>query len=170
MIIPYNGKHPQIGKGVYIAPTAVIIGAVVIEDGASVWFNAVVRGDMESITIGTNSNIQDNCTLHTDPGFPLTIGAGVTIGHNAVVHGCTIEDRALIGMQAVLLNHSIIRSGSVVAAGAVVTEGQHVGPNQLVAGMPAKVKKELGTAVLREIDSAAVHYLELVNSYANTSD
>jgi len=168
MIIPYKGKHPQIGEGVYIAPTAVIIGQVAIEAGASVWFNAVLRGDIEPITIGADSNIQDNCTLHTDPGCPLTIGAGVTVGHNAVVHGCTIEDRVLIGMNAVLLNHSVVRSGSLVAAGAVITEGQRVGPNQLVAGMPAQVKKELGASMLKDIDAQAAHYTELAKNYAQS--
>lgn len=144
MILPYKGKTPVIGKNVYIAPTAVVIGDVVIGDGASVWFNAVVRGDKDRITIGARTNIQDHCILHLDPGHPLTIGAEVTVGHNAVVHGCTIEDKVLIGIGAVVLNDAVVRSGSVVGAGAVVQEGQQIGPCELAAGVPAKIKKAYG--------------------------
>ncbi len=141
MILPYNGKEPVIGKNVYIAPTAVIIGDVVIEDEASVWFGAVVRGDRDRITIGAGTNVQDNCTLHVDSDHPLRIGAQTTIGHNAVIHGCTIEDRVLIGIGAVVLNDALVREGSVVAAGSVVPEKMAVGPLELAAGVPAKIKK-----------------------------
>jgi carbonic anhydrase/acetyltransferase-like protein (isoleucine patch superfamily) len=144
MIIPYKGKHPVIGENVFIAPTAVIIGDVVIEQGASVWFNAVVRGDRDRITIGARTNIQDGCVLHLDPGHPLTIGSDVTVGHGAVLHGCTIEDKVLIGISSVILNDAVVRSGSIVGAGAVVPEGMQIGPNQLAAGVPAKIKKDYG--------------------------
>jgi carbonic anhydrase/acetyltransferase-like protein (isoleucine patch superfamily) len=165
MIIPYKGKHPVIGKNVYIAPTAAVIGDVTIEDGASVWFNAVVRGDKDRITIGARTNVQDHCILHLDPGHPLTIGADVTIGHNAVVHGCTIEDKVLIGIGAVVLNDAVVRSGSVVGAGAVVQEGQQIGPCQLAAGVPAKIKKDYGEDRLAVNVGEALVYVHLGRDY-----
>lgn len=165
MIYPYNGKYPEIGNDVYIAPTAVIIGDVKIGDGASVWFNALVRGDKDRITIGARTNIQDHCTLHLDPGHPLTIGADVTVGHNAVVHGCTIEDKVLIGIGAVVLNNAVVRAGSVVGAGAVVQEGQQIGPCQLAAGVPAKARKEYGTERLSINEGVAMEYVRLGADY-----
>lgn len=165
MVLTHNGKHPVIAENVFVAPSAVIIGDVVIQEGASIWFNAVVRGDLAPITIGANTNIQDNCTLHIDANIPLIIGSNVTIGHNAVVHGCTIEDHVLIGMNAVILNRAVIGKGSVVAAGAMVKEGQHIGPFQMAAGMPARVKKDLEENVLSLIDSGAEHYKVLARSY-----
>lgn len=170
MIIPYNGKYPTIGKNVFIAPSAAIIGDVVIADDASVWFGAVVRGDRDRITIGVGTSVQDNCTLHVDTDHPLTIGSQVTIGHNAVVHGCTIEDRVLIGIGAVVLNDAVIGSGSVVAAGAVVAEGMQVGPLQLAAGVPAKIKKTYDAG--REAHNAgeAAIYIGLAKEYASQQD
>ena len=165
MLIPYHGKRPLIAENVFVAPSAVIIGDVIIQEGASIWFNAVVRGDLAPIFIGANSNIQDNCTLHNDAQVPLTIGSNVTIGHNAVVHGCTIEDHVLIGMNAVILNHAVIGKGSVVAASAMVKEGQRIGPYQMAAGMPAQVKKDLEEDVIALIDAGAEHYLSLAQSY-----
>lgn len=165
MIIPYKGKHPTIGKNVYIAPTAVVIGDVVIEEGASVWFGAVVRGDKDRITIGARTNIQDQCVLHLDPGCPLTIGADVTVGHGAVVHGCTIEDKVLIGIGAVVLNNAVVRSGSVVGAGAVVQEGQQIGPCQMAAGVPAKIKKDYGEERLAINVREAMVYVHLSKDY-----
>lgn len=165
MIIAYNGIIPTIGKNVFIAPTAIVLGDVTIADHASIWFNAVLRGDMAPITIGANSNIQDNCTIHTDIGLPVTVGANVTIGHNAVVHGCTIDDDCLIGMGAILLNGSHVGTQSVVAAGAVVREGSRVGPGQLAAGSPAVVKKEVTAATGERIKRATEDYLELSAIY-----
>ena len=141
MILPYKGKTPRIGKNVYIAPSAAVIGDVVIGDDASVWFGAVIRGDRDRITIGAATNVQDNCTLHVDTNHPLRIGDRVTIGHNAVIHGCTIEDEVLVGIGAVVLNDALVRRGSVIAAGAVVSEAMQVGPLELAAGVPAKIKK-----------------------------
>ena len=165
MIISYKGKRPTIGKRVYIAPTAIIIGDVTIEDNSSIWFNAVVRGDLAPIHIGAESNIQDNCTLHTDAGIPLTIGDHVTVGHNSVVHGCTLHSHVLIGMGAVVLNHAVVHDGSVVAANALVKEGQLVGPNALVAGVPAVEKKSLGTQSSMENDKFAEEYVDLTEYY-----
>lgn len=165
MIVPYNGKAPDIGQDVFIAPTAVIIGDVQINDGASIWFHTVIRADSAPIVIGEGTNIQDNCTLHTDPGLPLTIGSGVTVGHNAVVHGCGVEDHVLIGLHATILNHAVIKTGSVVAAGAMVREGQQVGPFQLVAGIPAIVKKDFNQTYNAEIIHSEAAYRELAKIY-----
>jgi len=165
MFLSFNGHTPKLGANVFIAPTAVLIGNVVVEDNASVWFNAVVRADMAPIVIGSMSNIQDNCTLHTDPGIALSIGSYVTIGHNAVVHGCTVEDHVLIGMHAVILNHARIGTGSIVAAGAVIREGQTIGPFSLAAGMPAAIKKQMDRNVVEVIDVSARHYCDLAASY-----
>jgi carbonic anhydrase/acetyltransferase-like protein (isoleucine patch superfamily) len=143
MIIALNGKRPQIGRGVFIAPTAVLIGDVLIGDGASIWYGTVLRGDMERISVGEGTNIQDNCTVHTDFGHPALIGARVSVGHNAVVHGCTVEEECLIAIGAVVLNGALLRRGSVVAAGSVVREGQEVAAGHLVAGVPAVFKAEL---------------------------
>ncbi len=165
MIIEHRGNVPQIGRNVYIAPTAVIVGDVVIEEGASVWFNAVLRGDEAPVRVGRNTNIQDNCTVHTDTDKPAIIGEDVTIGHNAIVHGCTVENGCLIGMGAIVLNDSRIKSGSVVAAGSVVREGQTVGPNQLVAGSPAIVKRELSGDIQEILRGAVDSYLRLSRAH-----
>lgn len=165
MIIEYNRIAPTIGKNVFIAPTAVIIGDVNIGDGASIWFNAVLRGDMASITIGANSNIQDNCTVHTDFGKPAIIGDHVTVGHNAVVHGCTIDTGSLIGIGAIVLNDAHVLEQTVVAAGAVVREGARFGPRQLVAGMPATVKKELAGLPMDRFKRSVEQYLKLAGTY-----
>jgi carbonic anhydrase/acetyltransferase-like protein (isoleucine patch superfamily) len=165
MIIKYKEFTPTIGNHVFIAPTAVIIGDVTIGDGASVWFNAVLRGDMAPIKIGANTNIQDNCTVHTDFGKPAIIGDHVTVGHNAVVHGCTIEDDCLVGIGAVVLNEAHVMEQTIVAAGSVVREGARFGPRQLVAGIPAKLKKELADLPMDRFERSAREYLTLAGSY-----
>ncbi len=165
MLINYCGKKPKIGENVFIAPTAVIIGDVVIKDNASVWFNTVIRGDMAGIVIGENTNIQDNCTVHTDFDKPARIGDNVTVGHNAVVHGCTIEDDCLIGIKAVILNGAHVRQGTVVAAASVVREGQCVGPFQLVAGIPAAIKRDLTEETRRGFQQPVRNYLTLAKAY-----
>ena len=142
----YYGTKPKIGKDVFIAPTAVVLGDVEIGDGSSIWYGAVVRGDEAKIRIGKNTNIQDNCTLHSDPPSPLVIGDNVTVGHNAVVHGCTVEDDCLIGIGSIVLNDARVKTGSIVASGCVVKQGQEVGPYHMVAGAPARLKKELTPA------------------------
>lgn len=166
MIFEFKGIAPIIGKNVFIAPTAVIIGNVEIKDNASVWYGTVVRGDMERITIGESTNIQDNCTIHTDFDKPTLIGNHVTVGHNAVVHGCIVEDNCLIGINAVVLGGARIRTGSVVAAGSVVKHGQVVGPYHLVAGTPCELKKILPETSIEKRKETAEHYLELVRDHA----
>ena len=165
MILSFNGKHPRIGENVFIAPTAVVIGDVEIGDGASIWYGAVLRGDMDLIKVGGNTSIQDNCTLHTDYGHPVRIGSGVTVGHNVVVHGSTIEDHCLIGLGALILTGALIRTGSLVAAGAVLREGQEVGPDSLVAGIPARVKRALTEAERNGIQRATEVYLDLAKAH-----
>ena len=130
---------PSISADAWVAPTATVVGDVELAAGASVYYGAVVRGDKATITVGPGSNLQDNVVVHADPDFPTTIGADVTVGHAAVLHGCTVEDDALIGMGAVVLNGAVIGRGAVVAAGAVVTAGTVVPEMALVAGVPAKV-------------------------------
>jgi carbonic anhydrase/acetyltransferase-like protein (isoleucine patch superfamily) len=165
MILSYNGRHPRIGENVFIAPTAVIIGDVEIADGASIWYGAVLRGDMEAIRIGAGSNLQDNSTVHTDRGHPAVIGAGVTVGHQAVVHGCTIADRCLIGIGALVLSGALIHEDAVVAAGAVVREGQIVAPGTLVAGVPAVAKRSLTEAERRLLRQPSATYAELARAH-----
>ncbi|HDR15714.1 MAG TPA: gamma carbonic anhydrase family protein [Desulfobacteraceae bacterium] len=161
MIKSFRGKHPRIGKNVFIAPNAVIIGDVVIEDHASIWYCTVVRGDRSPIRIGAYSNIQDNSTVHTEPEHPVTVGAHVTVGHNAVIHGCVVEEACLIGIGAVVLNGAVIGQGSIVAAHSLVKEGQVVDAHRLVAGVPAKVKRELTPAGVERFKATAEGYAAL---------
>ena len=165
MILEYQGYRPKIGNNVFIAPTAVVIGKVEIGDHSSIWYGTVIRGDRDTIAIGDNVNIQDNCTLHTDPGKPVVIGDGVSVGHAAVVHGCTIEKNSLIGIQAVVLNGAVIKEGSVVGAGAMVREGQQVGPFHLVAGVPAVLKKMLDRTILEKISDTCQTYQNLAKTH-----
>ncbi|MGP9613530.1 gamma carbonic anhydrase family protein [Brachybacterium sp. AOP42-B2-9] len=163
--IDFEGVTPQVPETAWVAPTATLVGAVTLSEDSSVFYSSVLRGDMDSIVIGPGSNIQDGCVVHTDTGFPAVVGAGVSVGHRAVLHGCTVEDDSLIGMGAVVLNGAVVGAGSLVAAGAVVTEGMQIPPGSLVAGVPAKVRKELdedGLEALREnariyVDLAAKH-------------
>jgi carbonic anhydrase/acetyltransferase-like protein (isoleucine patch superfamily) len=168
MQIPYKDKYPTIATGVFIAPTAVIIGDVEIAEGANIWYGTVLRGDLAPIRIGANTNVQDNCTIHTDVNKPAIIGPNVTVGHNAVVHGCTIEDRCLIGMNAVVLSGAHIKSGCIVGAGAVVKEDQVAGPFQLLAGIPAVVKKEFTADSLKIMDRSVAEYLALAKDHRQT--
>ncbi len=167
MILDYKGKQPKIGKNVFIAPTAVIIGNVKIMDNANIWYGTVVRGDRDTITIGSNTNIQDNCTVHIDPGYPVVIGHDVTVAHHAVIHGCTIEDLSLIGIGAIVLNGAVIKEGSVVGSGAVVREGQVVGPYHLVAGVPASLKKELDESIIKKNLRSSRNYIKLAAEHRN---
>lgn len=140
-----------------------ILGKVNIDSHSSVWYNAVLRGDIESIYIGKYSNVQDNCVLHSSSGFPLQIGSYVSVGHAAVLHGTTVEDNCLIGMNSTLLNGSVIRENSIVGAGAVVTEGKKFPPESLILGMPAKVIRNLKPHEVELIKDNAVRYNELAN-------
>ena len=157
----FEGNRPDLAPDVFVAPGAVVIGDVRIGPGSSVWYNTVIRGDEGSVTIGARTNIQDLCMLHMTGGRSvLTIGDEVTVGHRVVLHGCTIEDRCLIGMGAVILDNAVVGSGSVVAAGAVILENAVIPPNSLVAGMPARVKKTLEEGELFTFARTARHYSE----------
>lgn len=165
MILEYEGIKPVIGKNVFIAPDAVVIGDVQIGEGSSIWYGTVIRGDMASITIGQDTNIQDNCTVHTDSDKPAIIGDNVTVGHNAVVHGCIVENDCLIGINAVVLSGASIKTGSVVAAGSVVKQGQVVEPYNLVAGIPAVQKKVLAETTVKNRRETAQHYCQLAQQH-----
>lgn len=158
MIYALDGIHPSVAGDVWIAPDANVIGDVRLDAGASVWFGATLRGDTEHIVVGAGSNVQDGCVLHTDRGFPLEIGAEVTVGHGAILHGCTIGDGSLIGMGATVLNGAVIGEGSLIGAGALVTEGKAIPPGSVVMGSPAKVVRELDAAGLAMLRASAEHY------------
>jgi carbonic anhydrase/acetyltransferase-like protein (isoleucine patch superfamily) len=165
LITGIGGREPKVDEGAFVAPTSSVIGDVTLEAGASVWYGAVVRGDVERISVGTQSNIQDNCTLHADPGFPVTIGARVSVGHNAVVHGASVGDDCLIGMGATVLNGAVIGAGSLVAAQALVPQAMEVPPGSLVAGVPAKVKRELTEEERQGITLNGTMYAELAKAH-----
>ena len=147
------------GADHYFAPGANIAGSVILEDKVSVWFNAAIRGDNDLIHIGAETNIQDGAILHCDPGFPLTVGAGCTIGHKAMLHGCTIGDNSLIGMGAIVLNGARIGRNSLVGAGALVTEGKEFPDNSLIVGAPAKAVRVLDDASIAKLRVSAAHYV-----------
>jgi carbonic anhydrase/acetyltransferase-like protein (isoleucine patch superfamily) len=158
MIIELDGKTPQVAEDAFIAPTAVLIGDVKVGPGASVWFGAVLRGDNDAIVIGSGSNVQDNCVIHCAHELPTIVGANVTVGHMAMLEGCTVGDGSLIGMGAIVLQRASVGAGALVAAGAVVGEGMAIPDGVLAAGVPAKVKKELAGSSQRWVETAAHEY------------
>lgn len=161
-----DGKAPVLGEGSWVADSAQVIGAVELAPNASVWFGAVVRGDTETIRIGANSNVQDGSVLHADHGKPLTIGANVTVGHQVMLHGCTIGDNSLVGIQAVVLNGARIGRNCIVGAGSVVTEGKEFPDNSLIIGAPAKVVRTLDDAAAAKLAESAAHYVENARRFA----
>ncbi len=165
-ILTYRDILPRIGENVFIAPGAWVIGDVVIGEYSSIWFNTVVRGDVNYIRIGSYTSVQDNSTLHvTAPKFPLHIGDRVVIGHKAIVHGCTVEDDCLIGMGSIILDGAKIGKGSIVAAGALVPPGFEVPPGTVVMGAPAVIKKKTGDSEREMIRRSCTHYSELAREY-----
>ncbi|WAC66577.1 gamma carbonic anhydrase family protein [Agrococcus sp. SL85] len=164
-VVPLPGHVPHLPKSALVMPGAVIAGQVSLGERVSVWPGASLRAEEEPIAIGDDSNVQDSCSLHVDAGSPLTIGARVSIGHNAVVHGCTVEDDVLIGMHATVMNGAVIGSGTIVAAGALVTEGTVVPPNSLVAGVPGRVRRETTDAERDGIARNASVYSERIATY-----
>lgn len=161
LIITIGGTSPTVPASAFLAPNATLIGDVTLGERASVFYGAVLRADTDRITIGEGTNLQDNVVMHVDGGVPATVGARVTVGHGAVLHGCTVEDDCLIGMSATVMNHAVIGTGSLVAAGALVTEGTIVPPRSLVAGVPAKVRRELTDDEHAAVLAGAAHYLEI---------
>ena len=161
MIYALDGIEPYFEdkNSSWVAPEAVVIGDVHIGADVGIWFGAVIRGDTEKISIGTGSNIQENCVLHTDPGFPLTIGAGCTIGHKALLHGCAIGNNSLVGMGAIILNGAIIGDNCLVGAGALITERKVFPAGSLIIGSPAKVARALTNAEIAGLTLSAKHYV-----------
>jgi carbonic anhydrase/acetyltransferase-like protein (isoleucine patch superfamily) len=146
MRIKLGDYEPQVDATAWVAPTATVIGRVRLGAQVGVWYGAVIRADVEDITVADGTNIQDGCVLHADPGFPLVVGSGVSVGHNAILHGCTVGDDVLVGMGATVLNGAVIGAGSLIAANALIPEGAQIPPGSLVAGVPGRVRRELGPA------------------------
>ena len=165
----YQQYLPTLAADVYIAPGARIVGRVTVGTGSSIWFNAVVRGDLDQIVIGDQTNIQDNVTVHVDAGVAVSIGSRVTIGHNAILHGCTVEDEVLVGMGAIILNGAVVGSSSIIAAGSVVAPGTVIPPRSLVMGIPGKVVRELTDDQLPAVDGMYRRYADLRLVYSEQS-
>jgi carbonic anhydrase/acetyltransferase-like protein (isoleucine patch superfamily) len=168
--VPYGESEPEVSADAWVAPNATLVGRVRLGAEASVWFGAVVRGDGDRIEIGPGSNVQDGCVLHADPGFPVHVGTNVSIGHNAVVHGCVLEDGVLVGMGAVVMNGARVGRGSLVAAGTVVLEGTEIPSHSLVAGVPGKVRRELAADEVEGLQGNAERYRARRLQYADGRD
>ncbi|HEY0371803.1 MAG TPA: gamma carbonic anhydrase family protein [Thermoanaerobaculia bacterium] len=166
IVRPYEGKHPRIGARVFIAENAAVIGDVELGDDCSIWFATTVRGDVNAIRIGRNTNVQDNCTIHvTHHDWPTVIGDNVTIGHGAIVHGCTVENGALIGMGSRVLDGAVVGESAMVGAGALVPPGMHVPPRMLVVGVPARVKRPLTDNELAHLENSWKNYVQYKENY-----
>lgn len=155
-----DAKYTRLHDESFIADNATVLGDAIVEEGASVWFGAVIRGDVETITVGKDTNVQDGAVLHADFGFPCTLHEGVTVGHRAVIHGATVEAHCIIGMGAIVLNGATIGAESIVGAGALIGEGKVIPPRSLVLGVPGRVKRELTDAELQSLRMSALHYRE----------
>ena len=167
MLYALGNRTPELrGEHHFIAPGACIIGSVTLENNVSIWFNAVIRGDEEPIHIGANSNVQDGAVLHTDLGAPLSVGNDVTIGHKAVLHGCTIGDGSLIGINSVILNHVVIGKNCLIGANALITEGKVIPDYSLVVGSPGKVIRTLSDVEIAAMRANGAHYVENLQSYS----
>ncbi|WP_299145425.1 gamma carbonic anhydrase family protein [uncultured Tateyamaria sp.] len=160
--------RPEIAEDTWVAPDANLIGKVVLEEAASVWFGCTIRADHEEIRIGRGTNVQENCVMHIDMGFPLTIGAGCTIGHKVMLHGCTIGENSLIGMGATVLNGARIGKNCLIGAGALITEGKEIPDGSLVMGVPGKVVRTLDDAAIQGLRASALHYQENMRRFRDT--
>jgi carbonic anhydrase/acetyltransferase-like protein (isoleucine patch superfamily) len=159
-IYEFDGHAPQIGSNAWVADSAQVIGRVTLEENASIWYGTIVRGDTENIRIGRNTNVQDGSVLHSDPGVPLTLGEGVTVGHKVMLHGCTVGDGSLIGIGAVVLNKAKIGKNCLVGAGALVTEGKEFPDGSMILGSPAKAVKDLTPEQIANLQRIAHHYVD----------
>ena len=168
-LIALGDAQPRVAEDAFVAPTAVLIGDVVVEAGASVWFGAVLRGDFSAIRVGAGSCVQDGAVIHCDTHLPTEIGRNVTVGHMALLEGCVVEDGALVGMGAIVLQRARVGAGAMIAAGALVGEGAEVPPGVLAAGIPARVKKELDGSSRRWVETAALEYQSLRLRYLGES-
>lgn len=160
-------KEPKVAADAWIAPGCHVIGDIAVGAKASIWFGSTLRGDNEQIAVGSGSNVQENCVLHTDIGFPLTIGANCTIGHKAMLHGCVIGDNTLVGMGATILNGAIIGNNCLIGAGALITEGKTIPDGSLVMGVPGKVVRTLDEAAIQKLRLSALHYQDNAARFAN---
>ena len=159
-------EHRVVCKGdYYIAENAIVIGKVILEPNVSVWFGSVIRGDNESITIGEGSNIQDACVLHVDPGYPMVIGRNVSVGHQVMLHGCTIGDGSLIGIKAIVLNGAVIGRNCLIGANTLIPEGKHIPDGSLVMGSPGRVVRQVSPEQLAYMQGAALHYQQRIKRY-----
>lgn len=164
-LITFDGITPTVHESAFVAHTAVLIGRASLGADSSAFYGVVMRGDTNSISVGAGSNLQDNVVLHADPGFPTTVGNGVSVGHGAVIHGCTVEDNSLIGMSATIMNGAVIGADSLVAGGAVVLEGAVIPPGSLVAGVPAKVRRALSAEEIQHVRENAENYAALARKH-----
>lgn len=160
-----DGRRPQIDEDSWIAPDANVIGGVIIEAGVGIWFGSTLRGDNEDILIGADSNVQENCVFHTDMGHPLVVGPGCTIGHKAMLHGCTIGENSLIGIGAIILNGARIGRNCLIGAGALITENKEIPDGSLVMGAPGKVVRQLDEKAISGLRRSARHYAERMRHY-----
>ncbi|QQD21709.1 gamma carbonic anhydrase family protein [Venatoribacter cucullus] len=165
MFYQLGQRRPQRGQNVFVADNARIIGSVELADDSSIWFGVVIRGDNDLITIGPQSNVQDNAVLHTDGGIPLTLGRGVTVGHNAMLHGCTVGDYSLIGINAVVLNKARIGKHCIIGANALIPEGMEIPDGSLVVGSPAVIKRQLSEQQQKMLEASAAHYVHNARRY-----
>lgn len=165
MFYQLGKRVPERGNDVFVADNAKVIGSVKLKDQSSVWFGVVIRGDNDLITVGPQSNVQDNAVLHTDGGIPLTLGKGVTVGHHAMLHGCTVGDYSLIGINAVVLNKAKIGKHCIIGANALVPEGMEIPDGSLVVGAPAVVKRQLSEMQMKILEASAAHYVQNAKRY-----
>ena len=165
-VFSFGDLTPQIDPTAWVADNAMLVGNIVLRANASVWYGCVLRSEFETITIGEGSNVQDNTVMHTDPGVPLVVGTGVTIGHAAMIHGATLGDGCLIGLHATVLNGAVVGEQSLIAAGALVKEGQVIPPGVLAAGVPAKVVRDLDDAAKARLQYSSAHYVDNARNHA----
>ncbi len=165
MILALPGKAPRVGARGFVAPNATVVGDVVLGDDVSVWFGAVLRGDVERLTVGAGSNVQDNSVLHADPGAPLVLGAGVTVGHMVMLHGCHVGDHSLVGIGSVVMNHARIGANCLVGARSLVTEGKAFPDGVLIIGAPARVIRELTATEIAGLRASAERYVQRAAEY-----
>ena len=169
MIYSLGDKRVKLeGTGHFIAPNAAVIGDVILHENASVWFSCVLRGDAERLEVGAGSNIQDGTVMHADPGFPLVVGRNVTVGHNAMLHGCTIGDGSLVGINAVVLNGARIGKNCLIGAGALITENKEIPDGSLVMGSPGKVVRQLDDDAIAKLKGSALHYMDNMRRFRDT--
>ncbi len=164
-IITFKGIKPRLTSGCYVAPNAIVLGDVEMGKDSNIWFNCVVRGDIEKIVIGESTNIQDGCILHTSDGTPLTIGKEVTVGHGAIIHGCTIGDSCLVGMGSIVMDGAVIGKNSLIAAGSIVPPGKKYPDGSFIQGIPGRLKRELSKDEIENYSSHYKHYIKYKEDY-----